>query len=219
MEKGSWLARESLRLVVVVLPLVFLLVFWEQLPMGWPWWEAIRTLPLSQVSRFALTSLALLNLALYAIFQLCFLYRPKTLAGHLHSWRMLQLICHQLVVFTFFLVAFRALKMQLAPPLLLQYSVITLLLVLGSFLDTIPRNSTFGFRLSWTLKSDLIWRQTHRFGAQVWVYASIFMLWYPGWQAFDWLFPSYVGLLVLLPIIYSYLAYLRHLKTLAPPKS
>jgi uncharacterized membrane protein len=122
------------------------------------------------------------------------------------------------LTFTFFLAAFRALGFRLAPHLVLQYGIVTLLLVLGSFLGTIPRNSVFGFRLSWTLKNDVVWQKTHCFAAQVWVYASFLMLLLPGWQAREWVFPVYVSLLVLLPVIFSYLAYRHHLKTAAPPR-
>jgi uncharacterized membrane protein len=218
MEKGSWMARESLRLVVLVLPFIFLFVFWDQLPAGRPWWEDVRRIAPSPISRFALTALALLNLVLYGLFQLWYSYRPQPAPGKPNSWQILQLFCHQLLAFTFFLVSFRALELKLPPSLVLQYGIITLLLVLGSFLDTIPRNSVFGFRLSWTLKSDYIWLRTHRFAAQVWVYTSFFMLLHRGWQTSDWVFPLYVGLLVLLPIIFSYLTYQRHLKPATPPK-
>jgi uncharacterized membrane protein len=212
METESWKTRESLRMAVLVLPFIFLYVFWDQLPAGKPWW----TLPPSAIGRFSLMTLALLNLVLYGVFQLWHFYRPQSLADHPNSWRILQLLCHQLLSFTFFLAAFRTMGLKLAPMLVLQYGIITLLLVLGSFLGSIPRNSVFGFRLSWTLRSDYVWQKTHRFAAQVWVFTSFFMLLYTGWQAQDWVFPVYVGLLVLLPIIFSYLV--RHLKTPSPPR-
>jgi uncharacterized membrane protein len=218
MEKKSWMAGESLRSVVLVLPFIFLLIFWDQLPHGTLGTPQRQASPFSPISRFALTGLALLNLVLYLVFQLWFWYRPKIQADYPTSWRILQLLAHQVLTFAFFLAAFRSLGIKLAPDLVLQYGAISLLLVLGSFLGTIPRNSLFGFRMSWTLKNDAIWQKTHRFAAQVWVYASFFMLLYTGWQAYDWVFPLYVVLLVLLPILYSYWAYRRHLKTLAPPK-
>lgn len=218
METESWKTRESLRMVVLVLPFIFLYVFWDQLPAGKPWWETLRAFSPSAIGRFSLTTLALLNLALYGLFQLWYGCWPKSLADHPNSWRILQLLCHQLLTFTFFLAAFRALGFKLAPALVLQYGIITLLLVLGSFLGSIPRNTVFGFRLSWTLKSDYVWQKTHRFAAQAWVFTSFFMLLYTGWQAHDWVFPVYVGLLVLLPILYSYWVYQRYLKALSPPR-
>jgi hypothetical protein len=218
MEKESWKARESLRMAVLVLPFIFLYVFWHQLPAGKPGWAALQTLSPAAIGRYSLTALALLNLALYGAFQLWHFYRPQYQSDHPNSWRILQLLCHQLLAFTFFLAAYRALGYKLAPNLVLQYGILTLLLVLGSFLGTIPRNSVFGFRLSWTLRNDYVWQKTHRFAAQVWVYASFLMLLFPGWQARDWVFPVYVSLLVLLPVIFSYFVYQRHLKTVAPPR-
>lgn len=218
MEKESWKTRESLRMVVLVLPFIFLYFFWGQLPAGRPWWIALQSLNPSAIGRYSLAALALLNLALYGACQLWHFYRPQSLTEHPNSWRVLQLLSHQLLTLTFFLAAFRALGFKLAPTLMLQYGIITLLLVLGSFLGAIPRNSVFGFRLSWTLKSDYVWQRTHMFAAQVWVYGSFFMLLYTGWQAHNWVFPVYVSLLVLLPLIFSVLVYQRYLKTLAPPR-
>jgi uncharacterized membrane protein len=218
MEKESWIGRESLRLVVLGLPFIFLFAFWDQLPGEKLWREDLHMVSPSSIGKRHLMALAFLNLLLYGAFQLRHLYRPKNKPDNPTSWRILQLLCHQLLTLTLLLAGFRALGFKLAPNLVLQYSIITLLLVLGSFLSAIPRNIVFGFRLSWILKSDYIWQKTHRFAAQVWVYASFFMLCYPGWQAHDWVFPLYVGLLVLSPISYSYLAYRQLLKTLAPPK-
>lgn len=217
MKTESWKTRESLKLVVLVLPFIFLYVFWDQLPAGKPWWTG--PFPPSAIGRFSLITLALLNLGLYGLFRLWHFYRPQSLADHPNSWRILQLLCHQLLTFTFFLAAYRALGFRLAPPLVLQYGIITLLLVLGSFLGSIARNSVFGFRLSWTLKSDYVWQKTHRFAGQLWVLASFCMLLYTGWRTHDWVFPVYVGLLVLLPIIYSYWVYQRYLKAVSPPRS
>ena len=218
MEKESWIGRESLRLVVLGLPFIFLFVFWDQLPGEKLWRADMQVISPTSIGKRHLVALALLNLLLYGAFQLRHLCQPKNQPDNPNSWRILQLLCHQLLTLTLFLAGFRILGFKLAPILVLQYSFIILLLVLGSFLNTIPRNTIFGFRLSWTLKSDYIWHKTHRFAARVWVYTSFFMLCYPGWQAQDWVFPLYVGLLVLSPVSYSYLAYRQLLKTLAPPK-
>lgn len=217
MEKESWIGRESLRLVVLGLPFLLLFAFRDQLPGESPWSQDQPLVNPAAIGQTHLMALPVLNLVLYGAFQLWYWYRPQHLS-HLQRWRILQLLCHQLLTLTLLLAAFRAFTFQLAPHLVLQYSIIALLLVLGSFLDTLPRNITFGFRLSWTLQRDIIWQRTHRFAAQVWVYASVLMLLYPGWQAHDWVFPVYVGLLVLSPITYSYLAYRQYLKTLTPPK-
>jgi uncharacterized membrane protein len=212
MEKENWIGRESLRLVVLVLPIILLFAFWDQLPVGKPWQEGMRLSGSGTIGRYHLTALALLNGVLYGAFQLRYYYLPKTKADDGDSWQVLQLFCHLLLTLTLFLAAYRALDFKLAPALVLQYGIITLLLVLGSFLGAIPRNNMFGFRLSWTLGSNLLWQKTHRFAAQVWVFASVLMLFYPGWQGHDWVFPLYVGLLVLLPVSYSYYVYRQHLK-------
>lgn len=212
MKTESWLGRETLRLVVLVLPFFFLVAFWEQLP-GGKFWKVVQLSNPASFSRHHLLALALLNLLLYGAFQLRHRYWPRHMPDSPKSWQILQLVCHQLVTMTLFLTAFRALGFTLAPVLLLQYSIITLLFVLGSFLGDIPRNTMFGFRLTWTLNNDLIWQKTHRFAAHVWVYTSFMMLLNPRWQAYEWIFPLYVGLLVLSPIIYSYLAHRQHLKT------
>lgn len=51
-----------------------------------------------------------------------------------------------------------------------------LFIVMGSLTPYIGRNTTMGFRLPWTLKSDEIWKKTHEHGGPVFMGAGILIV-------------------------------------------
>lgn len=48
--------------------------------------------------------------------------------------------------------------------------------IIGSIMPYIKRNTTMGIRLPWTLRDDLIWKQTHVHGGKVFMYAGLFIV-------------------------------------------
>lgn len=82
-------------------------------------------------------------------------------------------------------------------------------LILGNYLPKCGRNHTFGIKITWTLNSDENWDATHRFGGKVWVIGGLLMLacvFLPE-SAIIWVLPTLLLLLILLPMLYSYLYY------------
>jgi len=47
-------------------------------------------------------------------------------------------------------------------------------IVLGGLMPYIRRNTTMGIRLPWTVRSERVWNETHRYGGQVFVVAGVF---------------------------------------------
>jgi uncharacterized membrane protein len=44
--------------------------------------------------------------------------------------------------------------------------------VMGNFMTTVKQNWTFGFRVSWTLSDEVVWRKTNRLGGYLFVVAG-----------------------------------------------
>jgi len=80
------------------------------------------------------------------------------------------------------------------------------IIVCGNYLPKCRQNYTVGIKLPWTLHSETNWNKTHRFAGFLWVVGGLVILvnaflsfWYVQWAV--------IGLLVIVPILYSYLEY------------
>jgi len=212
MARETWLQKEQLRLLLLVLPFVFLATFWQDFPEHFRISGNLWKSGDGYADKYTLLILPAMNVLLFGLF-LIIDRREKVPAGHV--W---QLLCHLLLAYLFFVAGFRALGYKPKTELIFKYGLICLFLVLGSYLGTLPRNAAVGFRLPWTWKSAANWQKTHRFAAKLWVYASLLMLIYNSWQdKQEWLFPLYIGLLGLLPILYSFMLHKNEPRKPSPP--
>ena len=107
-----------------------------------------------------------------------------------------------------------ALQIVLHPALPITKFVLTgmllLFVLLGNVLGKTRRNPWSGIRLPWTLASDTNWIATHRMAGRLWVGISLLgmiLLWL-GLPA-TILLPAVLLLLIVIPIVYSYLLFRR----------
>lgn len=84
---------------------------------------------------------------------------------------------------------------------------------LGNIMNSIKPNYFAGIRTPWTLEDDDTWRATHRLAGKLWftggIVLTITVLLLPA-KAGTIVFMSLVSVLVLIPVIYSYLYYKKH---------
>ncbi len=80
-------------------------------------------------------------------------------------------------------------------------------MVLGNYMHSIKPNYFVGFRTPWTLENEDNWRKTHQLVGKIWVpgglLISISTLVLPIKAGFI-VFMSLIGLMVLVPLLYSY---------------
>ena len=101
---------------------------------------------------------------------------------------------------------FMAMGAEIPITMLVTALVGLLLVICGNYLPKCRRNYTVGIKLPWTLDSDDNWNKTHRFAGPVWVIGGMLFI------ATAFFNVPYAGIgiiaaLVVLPVIYSYLAY------------
>lgn len=83
-------------------------------------------------------------------------------------------------------------------------------MMLGNYMGKVRHNYFVGIKTPWTLQSETVWERTHRFSGRLWVGASLVMLivgivfnsTYPSWLGL-----TFIGLVTILPIVYSYMEY------------
>ncbi|MEM8560177.1 MAG: SdpI family protein [Bacteroidota bacterium] len=95
---------------------------------------------------------------------------------------------------------------------LLPVSVVLIFLGVGNYLGAVPHNYFIGLRTPWTLESAEVWRRTHRMAGRLWVSLSlvalVLALVLPVGAFFYVLF-SVGAVLVVVPLVYSFLLFRR----------
>lgn len=91
-----------------------------------------------------------------------------------------------------------------------------LFIALGNLLPKLPRNFIAGIKTPWTFYSDEIWQRTSRVGGYCFVLTGLVMLvlgllnMKGAWTA--WLFAGLLAFLIAVPILYSFLLFLKSKK-------
>lgn len=96
-------------------------------------------------------------------------------------------------------------------PLIVSTLLGVFLIVLGNFLPKIRKNFFVGVRTPWTLANDEVWLKTHRLAGWVFVFGGLAIVveGLAGGSEIAWLLPATLILIVLVPILGSYVLYRR----------
>lgn len=95
--------------------------------------------------------------------------------------------------------------------LVVKAIVSILFLIIGNFMGQFRHNYFVGIKTPWTLASEEVWQSTHRLGAKIWVAGSLVCLAMAPVMA-EWgtyVFFAAVMVMAFVPIIYSYLLFVR----------
>ncbi|HXD77040.1 MAG TPA: SdpI family protein [Puia sp.] len=91
------------------------------------------------------------------------------------------------------------------------YAAIALLMAyLGNLFNNLKPNYFVGIRTPWTLENETVWKKTHQLGGRLWLGGGLILalacMLAPG----NWtkgIFAAGIAILVLVPVVYSYLAF------------
>ena len=99
-------------------------------------------------------------------------------------------------------------KIELLAPLFMG----VLFIIIGNYMPKMSRSYTVGIKLPWTLDDDDNWHRTHRLAGFVWVLCGILMIAAAFFPCRMVLFCILLGLMTLVPVIYSYVLFLKKKK-------
>ncbi len=199
--------------LIILFPYLFVLYFWNDFPKQIPTHFDVNGVPDAYGSK--LTGLILLpgiNVLMYVLFRVIPLIDPakKNYALFQDKFLIIRTLLHVFLSFIFLVVIFYSLGYLINTTTIITYAVTGLLLILGNYLGTIRHNYFIGIRTPWTLANEEVWAKTHRFAAKIWVLASVLMMLvmvFISGKALVIAYGVYIGVLVLLPLIYSYLSF------------
>jgi uncharacterized membrane protein len=216
MKKFSFLDGGAL--VVWLLPLIYILTIYQTLPQTVPLHYGINGTPdrYGSKSEFMTTQwiLAGVPLLVYLLLKFLPLIDPKKQIKYGES--TFQKLAFGIVLFIsalniaiIFATAHHGFKIDK-----LIYPLVGLLFVfIGNIINSIKPNYFAGVRTPWTLENPDNWRATHRLASKIWfvggLLLTILMLFLPDGPG-GIVFICAIAVLVLIPVIYSYLYFLKH---------
>lgn len=95
--------------------------------------------------------------------------------------------------------------------MLIMIVVSLLFILIGNVMGKFKHNYFVGIKTPWTLASEEVWNKTHRMAAPIWVIGGILNLLFVilGLGNYRFLFMILIAILVVVPIVYSYIAYAK----------
>ncbi len=191
--------------VVILLPMLAGLILWNQLPEQMPiHWNAAGEVDGWSSRAFAVFGMPLILLAFQWLCAIGTGADPKKASHsekmiHLVLWiiPVLSVIMHML---TYAAALGKEVRMEVVMPILVGL----VLAIVGNYLPKCKQNYTIGIKIPWTLNSEENWNRTHRFAGRIWVVGGLAIM-LTGFFGGVWIFLPIVLLMVLAPVIYSYL--------------
>jgi uncharacterized membrane protein len=206
------LRREIMLWAVLLAPMTYLTLVWNQLPEQVPihWntageidgWASKHSLPLFVGG---------LQLGIYLLMRVLPHIDPRrmNIEASVRAYQRLRVVLGLLFGFIGFLMVHSALHQEIDLPGWLVPGLFFFLAAIGNYLYSLRSNYFIGIRTPWTLEYPEIWERTHRFGGKLWFWCGLvggvlaFLL--PGH-----LLPWTMGIILLMafaPIIYSFMLF------------
>lgn len=193
--------------ILIVLPVLAGIILWDRLPEQMPThWNAAGDIDGWTSKPFTVFGLPLILLAAQWLCVLGTLADPKkenhpTKILHLVLW-IIPVLSLVLGTITYATALGKAVRVEVIMPILIGL----ILAIIGNYMPKCKQNYTIGIKIPWTLNSEENWNRTHRFAGWLWTFSGIVVM-LTGFFGGFWIFMIIVLLMVLAPILYSYLLF------------
>ena len=195
--------------LVILLPVLAGVILWNQLPEQIPiHWNAVGEVDGWSHKAFAIFGLPGFMLAAQWLCSLGTSADPKKEA---HSEKMVQLVlwiipllCVVLMAITYATALGYEMPIERIMPVVLGF----MFTVIGNYMPKCKQNYTIGIKIAWTLSSEENWNRTHRFAGWLWTACGIAIMLIGFFGGF-WVVLAMSLVMVIIPILYSYLLYRR----------
>ena len=191
--------------IIILLPMLVGLILWNQLPDEIPFhWNAA-----GEVDGWASRPVAVFvpSAAMLALQWLCVVVTSTDPKKQNHPQKVVHLVFWLIPLLTVVLSSFvyaTALGSNVRVEVLMPILLGLIFIAIGNYLPKCKQNYTIGIKIPWTLASEENWNRTHRLSGWVWVGGGIVMMLAGFFDAF-WVTMIVVAIMVLVPLIYSYI--------------
>ncbi len=205
--------KEAVIWLILLLPFIYSIIIWNKIPDKVPTHFDIKGQPDDYSGKtFALLLMPVMNIIIYFILFIVPRIDPrkKNYAAFGSSYQNIRMLIHLFFVGMFIFITQTTSGGQ---PLKLNAFLSGLLLffaLLGNYMRTVRSNFFVGIRTPWTLSNDIVWRKTHELGGKIWFYSgivlAIIIFFLPQTAAVIVMFCG-IFLMVIIPVVYSYVEY------------
>ena len=197
--------------IVILLPILAGVILWNQLPDPMPThWNAVGEVDGWSSKPFAVFGLPFV---LAAAQWLCLLATGADPKKKNHSDKMIHLVLWIIPVMsvvlhtiTYLTALGYGVRMEVVMPVLMGL----IFAIIGNYLPKCKQNYTIGIKIPWTLNNEENWNKTHRFAGWLWTFCGIAIM-LTGFLGSFWIFLTIALLMVLVPVLYSYLLHRKGL--------
>jgi uncharacterized membrane protein len=205
--KNQTIRRELLLILLAIIPILFLLINWRNLPDRMPIHFNMDGEPNGYGSKLVFI---LLPLGIYFLMLALPFIDPRKSNYEIFSETYFKLrivlglfigIINTAIIYN---VLHNVEKMGLFVPI----SVFLLFTLIGNYMGTVRQNYFIGIKVPWTLNSEEVWTRTHKMAGKLWFWsgivgvASLFVVKDPIFVMIPVLL-----LIIVVPVIYSYIIY------------
>lgn len=196
--------------IIILLPIVFGLVLWGQLPEPMPTHFGVD----GQADGWSSKSFAVfgLPLILLGVHLLCILATAMDPKSKNYSEKLFTLIVWLLPIISVMvegMIYAYALGYTMNMTKYVMIFISVIFIILGNYLPKCRHNYTLGVKLPWTLADENNWNATHRVAGYVWMLGGLVLL----INAFffnAYVFLAIILIMVLIPTVYSYMYYRKN---------
>ena len=197
--------------IIILLPILAGIALWDQLPDPMPThWNAAGEVDGWSSKPFAVFGLPLILLAAQWLCMLGTCADPKK---NNHPQKILHLVLWIIPVlsvvmhtFVYLITLGYGVRMEVAMPILIGL----IFAIIGNYMPKCKQNYTIGIKIPWTLNNEENWNKTHRFAGWLWTVCGILIM-LTGFFGGVWVFLPITILMVLAPVVYSYILHRRGL--------
>ena len=199
--------------IIILLPILFGLAVWEQLPEQVPThWGASGDPDGWSSKAFAVFFMPLFLVALHWLCVFATGKDPKNQGQHQKLIGMVYWLVPAISLLVSGMMYTAALGYSVSATAVLPAVLGVMFIVIGNYLPKCKQNSTIGIKIKWTLENEENWNATHRFGGKLFVVGGFVLLgcaFLPA-AAVIWVILPVMLMLTAVPMIYSYLYYKKH---------
>ncbi len=193
--------------IVILLPVIIGLILWNDLPdtIATHWGVNNEADGFSSKS-FAVLGMPLILLALHWVCIFGTKLDPKHRDINHKMLTLVLWICPVLSLLVSAVVYLTALGKAIKVGLIVIMFMGLLFIVIGNYLPKCKQSYTMGIKLPWTLNDEENWNKTHRFAGPLWVIGGVAIMATAIFES-PIVFLVIVGVMVITPVVYSYLHY------------
>ncbi len=196
--------------IITLLPILMGLVLWNKLPDSIAThWDFSGEANDWSSKPFAIFFLPLFLLAIHWICFLATSLDPRNVDSNDKIIRLVLWIVPVISLITSSFTYTIALGYDLSIEMLVPILLGMVFIGIGNYLPKCKQNYTIGVKVPWTLDNEDNWNHTHRFTGRLWVIGGVLLI-LLSFVASAWVYFSFIIVLSIVPIVYSYLYYRKH---------